>query len=115
MVLAIFSICILYLACFGFYHSNTTRTHFAALKTSQVNRKKLRWGSWLLLALSLYLCSFIQGWARGIPLWICLLFLCGFASLFITAMAPKKHIASAKYVSVIGILSLITLFVSGAN
>ena len=115
MALATFSACILYLACFGFYHTGETRTQFAWLQASQVKRTNLKWGSWLLLALSFYLCSLIQGWARGVPLWVCLLFLCGFGSLFITAMMPTRHIASAKFVGAIGLLSLIALFVAGEN
>lgn len=83
--------CLLYLACFGFYHAGERRTAFDWLKTSEPARRWLRLGAWALAVVALFLLAQVQGWERGIPIWLGLLTLTGVASLLVSALVPRRH------------------------
>lgn len=89
------AICLLYVACFGLFHAHPARTSFAAVKESPQVQTGVKTVAWVLLAATLFLTAQIQGWERGIPIWLGLATCAGVASLLIAALLPKWHAVSA--------------------
>lgn len=112
MLVALITLC-LYCACFGFYHASAKRTAFEAIKTSNQNQKMVFWGSWALLAAALLMAASLQGWERGIPVWLALLNLTGGLSLLVTALAPKHHVLTGKIAALGFVLVLIIWMMGG--
>ena len=94
-MLVTFATCLLYLACFAFYHAGERRTAFARLKESASSRRRLRLGGWALAIVALFLLAQVQGWERGIPVWLGLFTLTGVASLLVSAFLPRHHMLTA--------------------
>ena len=99
--------CLQYGACVALYHANERRTEIELLVKSGRVRASLKIAAWGLLVISVFLCATLQGWERGVPVWLCLVGAAGFVSLYVSAYKPTQHVKS-------GVTALIlALFFSG--
>lgn len=87
-------LCLQYAACVGVYHANERRAMVELLFTSSRARTILKISSWCLMIFSVFLSSSLQGWERGVPVWLCLIAISGFGSLYVSAYKPKQHAKS---------------------
>ena len=83
-----------YVACVALYHSHERRSSIEVLKESPRNRNIIKVVAWCLLAISLFVCNGLQDIERGIPIWLCLISVSGFISLFVSAYKPLQHVKS---------------------
>ena len=90
-----------YASCVGLFHANRRRTNSLLMSNSVNARHVLKLASVAALTVSLFLCASLQGWERGIPLFLALIGLTGFASLFVVAYLPSQHIHSAKFALIV--------------
>lgn len=104
-ILAITSL--LYVACFGLYQAHPKRASIAFAQASDGNRKMLRWASWGLFAATLITLGARQGYELAIPSWLGILCLVGAVNMLISALWPKRHVAS-------GIAFGVTALLTGA-
>lgn len=85
---ALFATALLYLACFAFHQAGERRAFFALLKNSRAARRTAAGAGWLLAMSSLYAFSSVEGWERGVPVWLGVFTLAGAAVLLSGALAP---------------------------
>jgi hypothetical protein len=88
-VLAI--ILLLYGACAMLYQADARRSAFAELRISARLRMLVRAGACALLVMTLFLVSGLQGWERGIPIWLCLFIAAFLGGLFLSTQKPGWH------------------------
>lgn len=93
-----------YGVCVAFYHANERRTMVKLVTKSIRTRVMLKISAWCLLILSMFLCASLQGWERGIPVWLCMIAVAGFASLYVSAYKSLFHIKSGLAAAVLSIL-----------
>ena len=95
-----------YGACVAFYHANERRAMADLITKSIRVRVALTMCAWCLLVLSVFLCASLQGWERGVPVWLCLISVAGFVSLYVSAYKSLIHIKS-------GVAALAVSFILG--
>ncbi len=101
-------LCLQYVACVVLHHANPRRTNITILVDSELIRRSVKLLACCALMVSVFLSASLQGWERGVPIWLCLISVAGFVSLYISAYAPSKHLTT-------GIAAFIaTLFFSAA-
>ncbi|MEM8862597.1 MAG: hypothetical protein AAGD96_30170 [Chloroflexota bacterium] len=69
----------------------------------------LKTGAWLFASGSLYFLSQVQGWERGVPIWLGLFTAFGIASLLAAALAPDRYWMTAVGASIGLVLSGLSL------
>jgi hypothetical protein len=105
MLLIISSTCLLYAACALLYQADDRRSAFAAIRTSRPKRYGLRGIAIALCVLTLFMVAPLQGWERGVTLWLGLISLVFVAGLFLAAQKPDWHPPVALAVGGIGMVS----------
>lgn len=86
--------CIQYVACVALFQANERRTAVELFEKSVRLRTALKMSAWCLLIISTFLCASLQGWERGVPLWLCMIAVAGFISLYVSAYKPMHHVKS---------------------
>ena len=89
------------------YQADDRRTSFAQVKKSAQIRFCLRAGAGGLLVISLLIMAPLQGWLRGVPIWLGLLSLAFVLGLFLAAQKPSWHAPSAMIAGGIGVLATV--------
>ena len=107
------TICLLYLACVGFYHAGKTRTVFNQMQVSAASRFALRSSAWGVSIATLFLLSGNQGWERGVPVWLGLITLAGVASLLVSALIPRYHSATGIVAAAAGTVATVLWITEG--
>ncbi|MEO0818459.1 MAG: hypothetical protein AAFX86_14295 [Pseudomonadota bacterium] len=107
MLIILSATCLLFAACALLYQADDRRSAFAGVRGSQPARFGMRAGAVALFALTLMMLAPLQGWERGIPLWLGLLTLVFVAGLFLAAQKPGWHAPIAMGLSGIGVLAAI--------
>ena len=82
---------LLFAACVMLYQADTQRSTVACLRRSLQARQAMRAAAVFLCAMTLILVSRLQGWERGIPLWLGLFSVVFVAGLFLAAQKPGWH------------------------
>ena len=93
-----------YTACVALYHANTRRSKINLIIRSEPARTVLKIAALCILAVSIFLCASLQGWERGVPIWLCLIGVTGFISLYVSAYKPSVHIKSGVASLVVALL-----------
>lgn len=104
---------LLYVACFGLYQAHPKRATIGFAQASDANRRLLRWSAWSLFALTLIILGGRQGYEIAIPTWLGLLCLVGAANLLISALWPKRHVASGIAFGAAAVLTGAAAFIGG--
>lgn len=107
MLVVISATCLLYAACALLYQADKRRAVFANVKSSKRIRYGMRAGAAALFIATLYLLAPLQGWERGVPIWLGLLTLVFVAGLFLGAQKPELHVPAAMGASGIGIIAVL--------
>ncbi|MEL6411660.1 MAG: hypothetical protein AAFQ38_14785 [Pseudomonadota bacterium] len=107
MLTIISATCLLFAACALLYQADDRRSAFAGVRGSQPARFGMRASAIALFALTLMMLAPLQGWERGIPLWLGLLSLVFVAGLFLAAQKPAWHAKLAIGLGIIGVLAAI--------
>ncbi|MEO1661542.1 MAG: DUF3325 family protein [Pseudomonadota bacterium] len=89
------------------YQADDRRTSFAQVKKSAQIRFCLCSGAGVLLVISLLIMAPLQGWLRGVPIWLGLLSLAFVLGLFLAAQKPSWHAPSAMIAGGIGVLATV--------
>ena len=101
-----------YLACAGLFQANSRRTTIQSFRFPDgdwpvLNRRLVLSASWALIIVSLLLFSAPQGFERGVPIWLGVLGLAGFITLFIAAIKPSLHMPISVITAACVVLMLI--------
>jgi len=107
MLAIISTLCLLYLACALLYQADDRRAVFAQVKDSKPIRFGLRSGAVALFVTSLLMIAPIQGWLRGVPIWLGLLSFAFVLGLFLAAQKPSWHLPSAIIAGGVGVLATV--------
>ncbi|NQY41421.1 MAG: hypothetical protein HRT80_15140 [Henriciella sp.] len=99
------SLCLLYFACALLYQADDRRSPYAQIKQSKPIRFGLRSGAGIVFAISLLIMAPLQGWLRGVPIWLGLLSFAFVFGLFLAAQKPSWHAPSAMIAGGVGILA----------
>ena len=83
-----------YGACVALFQANERRTMVELIEKSARIRTALTVSAWCLLIISIFLCAKLQGWERGVPLWLCMIAVTGFISLYVSSYKPAHHVKS---------------------
>lgn len=105
MLAIISSLCLLYFACALMYQADDRRAVFAQVKESRPLRFGLRSGAAVLLIMSLLIMAPLQGWLRGVPIWLGLFSLAFVLGLFVAAQKTSWHAPSAIVAGSIGVVA----------
>ena len=105
-VLYITALALQYAACVSLYHADPRRTDIAQVVSSPSKQQAFKGGGWLILLLTIWLLSIQLGVERGITIAIGCVGIAGFASLFVKAYLPNKHIFT-------GVVAMIVSFMAG--
>ena len=107
MLAVVSSLCLTYLACALLYQADSRRAAFAEVKQSRPIRFGLRFVAGLVFIISLLVMAPLQGWLRGVSIWLGLLSFVFVSGLFIAAQRPSWHAPSAMIAGSAGIIALI--------
>lgn len=105
MLATISSLGLLYLACALLYQADDRRAAYAQVKTSKPLRFGLRFGATVTFLVSLLIVAPVQGWLRGVPVWLGLLSFAFVLGLFLAAQKPSWHVPSAAIAGSIGLFA----------
>ncbi|MEQ3746112.1 MAG: hypothetical protein ABNH53_07770 [Henriciella sp.] len=105
MLAVISTFSLLYLACALLYQADDRRAVIAQVKASKPIRLGLRFGSGALFVISLLIMAPLQGWLRGVPIWLGLLSFTFVLGLFLAAQKQSWHTPSAMIAGGVGILA----------
>lgn len=107
MLTVIAVILLLYGACAMLYQADARRSAFAGLRNSARSRMLVRAGACASLVVTLCLASGLQGWERGVPLWLCLFIAAFLSGLFLSAQKPGWHAPIAAASLVLGAVAAV--------
>lgn len=82
---------LLFSACAMLYQADTRRGALSVVRNNSGVRKGLRLGAWLVFAFTLVMIAGLQGWERGIPVWLAMFTAVFILGLFLSAEKPKWH------------------------
>ena len=82
---------LLFSACAMLYQADARRGAFAIVRTNINVRTGLRVAAWLVFAITLVMLAGMQGWERGIPVWLGLFTAVFVLGLFLSAQKPGWH------------------------
>ncbi|MEL7103801.1 MAG: DUF3325 family protein [Pseudomonadota bacterium] len=105
MLVVISSLCLLYVACALLYQADERRAAFAQIKESKSMRYGLRSVAAILFLVSLMSMAPLQGWLRGVPIWLGMLSLAFVLGLFVAAQRPGWHAPSAMLAAGLGFVA----------
>ncbi|MEL6666919.1 MAG: DUF3325 family protein [Pseudomonadota bacterium] len=106
MLTVLTSLCFLYVACALLYQADERRAAYAQVKASKQIRFGLRFVAAILFLVSLMLMAPLQGWLRGVPIWLGMLSLVFVLGLFIAAQRPSWHAPIAMVAAGIGFVGI---------
>ena len=98
------SFLLLFSACAILYQADKRRSTFPSVKGSANLRTILRTAACGLLVLSLCLMAELQGWERGIAVWLAALTFVFVGGLFLAAVKPQWHGTTGLITLVAGLL-----------
>ena len=104
MLLTIGSTLLLLSACAMLYQADEKRASFAIIRQSIRIRNYMRSTAGILLVTTLVLLAGIQGWERGIPVWLGIFSAVFVGGLFLAAQRPDWHGRVATGSFVIGLI-----------
>ncbi|MCA8900407.1 MAG: hypothetical protein KDA53_04085 [Hyphomonas sp.] len=95
---------LLFSACAMLYQADERRGAFDVVRKSFPVRMVLRLGACLLFAATLVLLAGLQGWERGIPVWLGVFSAVFVGGLFLAAQKPGWHGPGGAAALVLGVL-----------
>lgn len=82
---------LLFAACAMLYQADTRRSAFAVVREQPRVRVVVRAGAWLLFAITLAMLAGLQGWERGIAVWLAMFTTIFIFGLFLSSQKPDWH------------------------
>lgn len=82
---------LLFSACAMLYQADARRGALSVIRKNPEVRTGLRLGAWLVFAVTLVMIAGLQGWERGIPVWLAMFTAVFVSGLFLAAQKPEWH------------------------